>query len=1117
MAIHVGIDHITTYRFDRDVMLSPHLIRLRPAPHSRTPIHEYRLDISPADHRIYWQQDPFGNWVARVVFPKPVRKLKVGVHLIAEMTVINPFDFFVEKYAEQYPFQYDALLRQELEPYFEITEKGPLLTAWLAKVSHEKCRIVDFLVQQNSRLNGDINYTIRLDPGIQTCEETLGKSLGSCRDTGWLLVQILRSLGLAARFVSGYLVQLTADQKALDGPSGPEEDFTDLHAWAEVYIPGAGWVGLDPTSGLFAGEGHIPLSCTPDPVSAAPITGFSDKCEVEFDYSNVVRRVLEDPRVTKPYTEEQWKDIQVLGQAMDAEIEALDIRLTMGGEPTFVSIDDMESPQWNTDALGGHKRERAGELVKRLKSKFAPGALLHYGQGKWYPGEPLPRWALGCYWRTDGEPLWKNDELIADEQKDYGINHEQACRFAESLTTRLGIGPRFLVAGFEDWIYYLWQEANQPVNLDFDKTADAAIKRDGLGLVLARGLDKPTGYALPLGWDWVKGGWRSGAWTFSREQMYLMPGGSPMGLRLPISQLPWAQAVEQEVVEYLTPPTPLLPLVPTTGTVEPRSRLSTLAVDDKPEAIRKRYQYWTGVPHTALCLEPRNGRLYIFMPPINELWRYALLLQAIEQTAEELDIPVLIEGYEPPNAPGLRVLKVTPDPGVIEVNIHPASTWNELEASTVELYEEARLSRLGAEKFMLDGRHTGTGGGNHVTLGAAVPHDSPFLRRPDLLRSLVTYWQHHPSLSYLFSGLFIGPTSQAPRIDEQGSRILDELEVSLNEIDRTNSPWVVDRALRNFLVDLTGNTHRAEFSIDKLNSQDSASGRQGLLEFRGFEMPPHAHMSLAQILLLRALVVRFWKQPYRHPLARWETAKHDRFMLPHYIWSDFSGVIADLNEAGYPVSLDWYAPFHEFRFPVFGRVNYAGVALELRMALEPWLVLGEETVAHRQARVVDSALERLQVTVSGFDKERFLLTCNGRRLPLQPISADGDYVAGVRYKAWKAVFGLHPTVEVHAPLVFDLFDRRLGKSVGGCVYHVAHPGGLAYETFPINAYEAETRRVSRFWDWGHTAGTAPLPAWAESLKAYQPTQDRSALREPPPERDNPAYPYTLDLRWLPLP
>ncbi|MBS1212202.1 MAG: transglutaminase family protein, partial [Proteobacteria bacterium] len=515
MAIHVGIDHVTTYRYDRAVSLSPQLIRLRPAPHARTPIHDYRLVVEPAGHKLYWQQDPFGNLLARAVFPEPVQHLRVAVHLVAELTVINPFDFFVEKYAEQYPFSYDTLLRQELEPYFEISENGPLLRRWLSSVSRKPCHIVDFLVGLNHRLQGDINYAIRLDPGIQTCEETLEKSLGSCRDSGWLLVQILRHLGLAARFVSGYLVQLTPDQKSLDGPSGPEQDFTDLHAWTEVYIPGAGWVGLDPTSGLFAGEGHIPLSCTPDPVSAAPITGYSDKCEVEFEYSNAVRRVLEDPRVTKPFTDEQWTEIQRLGRGLDEEIAELDIRLTMGGEPTFVSVDDMESAQWNTDALGAHKRERAGHLLKRLKSTFAPGGLLHYGQGKWYPGEPLPRWALGCFWRTDGRPLWRDEALIADEHRDYGFTQKEALEFGQALAQRLDLQGDYLVPGFEDWIYYLWRESCQPENYNPIAVPWAPQYRDDLSLVLSRGLDRPVGYALPLAWGWENHRWRSGPWVFN--------------------------------------------------------------------------------------------------------------------------------------------------------------------------------------------------------------------------------------------------------------------------------------------------------------------------------------------------------------------------------------------------------------------------------------------------------------------------------------------------------------------------------------------------------------------------------------------------------------------------
>jgi uncharacterized protein (DUF2126 family)/transglutaminase-like putative cysteine protease len=1111
LAILVGIEHSTHYRYDRPVTLSPHLIRLRPAPHTRTPVHEYHLDIEPSNHRVYWQQDPFGNTVARVVFPEKVEELKVGVRLVAEMTVINPFDFFVEEYAEHYPFQYDPLLRHELAPYFEITEDGPLLKQWLAGVKRGKIHINDFLVAQNQRLQEYIGYTIRLDPGIQTCEETLGSRKGSCRDTGWLLVQVLRHLGLAARFVSGYLIQLTADQKSLDGPSGPEADFTDLHAWCEVYIPGAGWIGLDPTSGLFAGEGHIPLACTPDAVSAAPVTGFTDKCEVvDFQFANIVTRVHEDPRVTKPYTEEQWADIRRLGRLVDSELNQLGVRLTMGGEPTFVSIDDMEGAQWNTEALGTHKRERAGVLLKKLKDQFAPGALLHYGQGKWYPGEPLPRWALGCFWRADGQPLWRDASLIADEQRDYRFGPVEARRFGERLAERLGVDPECLTPGHEDWIYYLWREATQPANYNPTAIPWAPQYRDDLSLALARGLDRTVGYALPILWDWQRGGWYSAPWKFSCNAMYLMPGGSPMGLRLPIGRLPWATEVEaEEIIEAPKPPRPTEPVF--YGPAEPAGHPKPLAADAWPETVRRRYKRWVGVPHTALCIEPRNGRLHVFMPPLNQPDHYVALLTAVENTAAEFRMPVIIEGYEPPASPLFKFLKVTPDPGVIEVNIHPASDWEDLEANTVALYEEARQSRLGTEKFMLDGRHTGTGGGNHVTLGGATPGDSPFLRRPDLLRSLLTFWQHHPALSYLFSGTFIGPTSQAPRVDERGAHLLDELEISLEEIDGA-APWVVDRALRNFLSDLTGNTHRAEFCIDKLHSPDSASGRQGLLEFRGFEMPPHAHMSLAQMLLLRAMVAHFWKEPYRHPLIRWGTQLHDRYLLPHYVWADLVSAIDDLRAGGHGFDPVWYAPFLEFRFPHYGLVQYEGVTIELRMALEPWLVLGEEAGAQRQARVVDSAVERMQVKCSGLDTERYLVCCNGRRLPLQATGPEGEYVAGVRYKAWKAAFGLHPAIETHAPLVFDLFDRRLGRSVGGCVYHVAHPGGRSYDVFPVNAYEAESRRISRFWSWGHTAGECAPPDWAARAAQHTGSPPGRCAREPQPEAFNPDFPCTLDLR-----
>lgn len=1116
MAILVGLEHSTHYQYDRPIHFSPHIIRLRPAPHSRTPIHEYQLNITPANHRIYWQQDPFGNTIARVVFPEKTDEFKVEVKLVAEMTVVNPFDFFVEEYAEQYPFEYDPLQGKELEPYFEVAETGPRLLEWMAGINRKPRRIVDFLVDINQRLQHSIGYTIRLDPGIQTVEETLEKATGSCRDTGWLLVQILRHLGMAARFVSGYLVQLKSDQAALDGPSGPEQDFTDLHAWAEVYIPGAGWVGLDPTSGLFAGEGHIPLACTPDAVSAAPVTGFTDECEViRFDFANIVTRVHEDPRVTRPYTEEQWQAIQHLGHSLDEELTALDVRLTMGGEPTFVSIDDMEGAEWNTEALGTHKKERAEVLLRRMRDAFAPvGALLHAGQGKWYPGEPLPRWAYGCYWRVDGIPLWNNPALLASDHSpgDAGLN--EARQFSEYLAERLGFAIDTIRPGYEDWLHYLWREMGLPIDHAKPSGKDSATGRDDLSLALTRGLGQITGYALPLYWHWGANDWRSGPWRFPEGVMYLNPGSSPMGLRLPVGQLDWVVEGEVEEIEWTAPPTDDKPLIlQAEARYQPPEHRTPVAADARPEVIRKRYRRWLDVPHTALCVEPRNGHLYVFMPPLTDLGHYGLLLSAVEHTAARLKRPVIIEGYEPPSAHALKSFKVTPDPGVIEVNIHPASDWDALEHNVTTLYEEARQSRLGTDKFMLDGRHSGTGGGNHVTLGSRYPVDSPFLRRPDLLRSLITFWQHHPSLSYLFSGLFIGPTSQAPRVDERGGHLMDELAISLREAESTQTHWIIDRALRNFLADQSGNTHRAEFCIDKLCSPDSSSGRQGLVEFRGFEMPPHPQMSLAQMLLIRCLVAHFWKQPYRHALVDWGTALHDRFLLPHYVYEDFRSVIERLSEAGYPMELNWYAPFLEFRFPHYGRVTHRGICLELCMALEPWPVFGEEASGlQRQSRVVDSAVERLQVRCTGLDTERYLLTCNGRRVPLQATGHHGEFVAGVRYKAWKSAFGLHPTVEVHAPLVFDLFDRQVGRSIGGCIYHVAHPGGLSYETFPINAYEAESRRISRFWAYGHTPGDPPPPAWAMGLSHLYPDGTPSGMRVPTEEPVNPDFPFTLDLR-----
>ena len=1116
MSIHIALNHLTRYRYDRDVSLGPQLVRLRPAPHCRTRILSYAQRVTPAKHFINWQQDPEANYMARLVFSEPTREFQVEVDLVAEMAVLNPFDFFLAPHAEKAPFHYTVEEVRELASYLLVKQPlTPKFKAYLGRISRKPRRTVDFLVELNSRLAADIRYLIRMQPGVQTPEQTLECGSGSCRDTAWLLVQLLRHLGLAARFVSGYLIQLVADVKSLDGPSGPEKDFTDLHAWCEVYLPGAGWIGLDPTSGLFAGEGHIPLACTPEPSSAAPISGAVDECEVEFEHQMRIERVWEAPRVTKPYTEEQWAGIEQLGRRIDDELHAGDVRLTMGGEPTFVSVDDPDGAEWNTTALGPDKRRLAAQLYHRLRDRHAPGGLVHFGQGKWYPGEQLPRWSLNCYWRRDGEPIWREPALLADETRDYGADADTAQRFLHGVAERLAVGDEHVFPAFEDVYYYLWRERRLPRNVDpSDPRLDDAQERARLVKVFADGLGQVVGHVLPLARSARAARWQSGSWFLRAERCYLLPGDSPLGYRLPLDSQPWVRSSDYPFV-HAPDPTLTQPPLATAAEVRAqwrdawaaaaRPRDGAAATDRGAEAAGREAldaarreplagesAHW--ITRTALCAQPRGGVLYLFMPPLERLDDYLELVDVIESTAAQLQCPVLLEGYEPPRDLRLSRFSVTPDPGVIEVNIHPSDDWSQLVERTGHLYEAAHATRLSTEKFMLDGRHTGTGGGNHFVLGGATPADSPFLRRPDLLGSMIAYWLNHPSLSYLYSGLFIGPTSQAPRVDEARNDSLYELELALRQLPPPGEPvppWQVDRVLRNLLIDVTGNTHRAEFCIDKLYSPDGPAGRLGLVELRAFEMPPHYRMSLTQQLLLRSLVARFWRAPYRPArLARWDTQLHDRFMLPHFIEQDFRDVLQEQQQAGYPLQADWFAPHFEFRFPRYGDFATQGMELELRQALEPWHVMGEEGAAGGAVRYVDSSVERLQVKVTGLPPDRYAVACNGRRVPLRPTGISGEYVAGVRYRAWQPPSALHPGIGVHAPLTFDLLDTWMGRSMGGCQYHVAHPGGLSHSAFPVNAFEAESRRLARFFRMGHTPG--PLPA--------------------PPESTNPDFPFTLDLR-----
>ena len=521
---------------------------------------------------------------------------------------------------------------------------------------------------------------------------------------------------------------------------------------------------------------------------------------------------------------------------------------------------------------------------------------------------------------------------------------------------------------------------------------------------------------------------------------------------------------------------------------DPLPALSATA-ETAPELIRP-----------ALCVQAREGRLHVLLPYASKLADYLDLVAAVEDTCQFLQKPVWLEGYAPPSDPRLRSFSLTPDPGVLEVNLPPASNWDELEQINTVLFEEACHNRLTGEKFGYDGGHLATGGGSHIVIGGATVLDSPFLRRPDLLRSMLAFWQNHPSLSYLFSGMYVGPTSQSPRVDEARMDALYELEVAFSNLPTDDCPpAMVDGLFRNLLVDVTGNAHRAEFCIDKLFPPEGRGLRLGLLELRAFEMAPHGRMGLIEMLLIRALVAMFWKRPFEGGLVRWGTALHDRFLLPHFVRRDFFDVLTCLRGSGYNFEEKWFASHMEFRFPKIGSVAAEGVELELRHALEPWNVLAEETTSGQTVRAVDSSFERIQVKVSGFATEsRYAVTCNGRRVPLYSTgepshSEQGAAIAGVRFRARQLSAVLHPTVPVHAPLTFDMIDRWKERSIGRCTYHVGSPDGRAYTARPVNATEAEGRRRQRFQVSGPPSGPIAVPD----------------------EETNLIFPMTLDLRFPP--
>jgi uncharacterized protein (DUF2126 family) len=1066
MGIQVALKHSSRYRYQRPITLGPQTIQLRPALHCRTPILNYELKIEPAEHLVKWQLDPHMNRAAQALFPAKTQQLAVTVDLVADLIPINPFDFLLDPGFENFPFSYTGTLARDLEPWLGVEAPSPGLKAFLGTLATTRTGTVDFILLVNRKVRDEITYITRYEHGIQSCEETLTQRSGSCRDTAWLLVQLFRWLGIAARFVSGYLIQLAPDTASPDDATPLLADHAELHAWAEVFLPGAGWVGLDPTSGQLTSEGHIPLACTPEPAQAAPIRGTHEPGEAEFEYSFTVRRIHEPRKPSKPLSDEEWGRVRAVAHAIDNDLTRHDVRLTMGGEPTFVGIDDPESPQWNLDAHGPLKRNRGMALVQALRKRMGNGALLHYGMGKWYPGEPLPRWILSCYWRIDGVPVWEDGSLIAEEGVDYGYGAAEAARFMEALTQRLGVESSNILRAFEPPVH----SGPASSSVSVGGTRLAAKRHEGAtssarGSAVAESEEEdPAGYVLPIRRRQPNGKltWSSQLWFPKPDRLELSAGDSPVGFRIPVEAIPW---VAPDELKYEMDAAPFSDKARLPRLVRRMESFARLPEKDMLPAVTRPPETAPVLVRSALCVQACEGRLHVFLPFVEVLADYLDLIAATEDTCRYLRMPVWLEGYAP--TPDLRMhcFSATPDPGVLEINLPPAKNWDELEAINTMLDDEARLNRLTTSKFAIDGSHRSTGGGSHIVIGGPSLPDSPLLRRPDLLRSMLAFWQNHPALSYLFSGTYVGPTSQYPRVDEARSDSLYELEVSFHNLTDASAsdPVAIDGLFRNLLADLTGNTHRAEFCVDKLYPPDGLGLKLGLLELRAFEMAPHVRMNLLQMLLIRGVVAMFWKQPYEHDLIRWGTALHDRFMLPAVIRQDLKDVLKTLRGSGFAFEDCWFDAHLEFRFPLIGSIAADGVRFELRRALEPWNVLAEESVSGSTVRSVDSSLERVQVALQGYvDRARYIVTCNGRRVPLQPCAEPGTLVAGVRYRARMLKASLHPSIPIHAPLNFELIDALNGRSLSRCAYHVAAPQGHVYSGIPADAVAAEARRAERF-------------------------------------------------------
>jgi len=712
--------------------------------------------------------------------------------------------------------------------------------------------------------------------------------------------------------------------------------------------------------------------------------------------------------------------IEAQGLLADEKLAAQKLTLTQGGEPTFVPH-ETKTPEWNIAALGPEKLLFARRIARELASTQFKGGVILQSFGKQYPGEPLPRWQVGIYRSRKGEPLWNDLSRIRLDQKTVPASSpEMPKKFITELASSLRLENTILPA-YEDLEAKLkstdTDEATQLLPR-FNRGKRAFVSRP-----LPDDIDKqwasyfePAGWVLPL--DYKENEWITGAWKLpGGDDLTLFPGDSPIGLRLPLSRL-------------------------------------------SDDSLRRN-----------LTVEIKEGALVVFLPPVRSFAAFSELVRTVERLAAKLDLPpVQLEGYVPPSDEDLESIALTSDPGVLEVNLPPADNWADYERVIRGLFKSAEAIGLRGYKYQLSGRKVSTGGGAHIILGGPSVENNPFIKRPNLLSSFLRFLQHHPSLSCAFNGLFTGPSSQAPRVDESAFELPYELEITLKaleEMDQPGDPIVIDSLLRNLLMDWNGNTHRAELSVDKFYNYNAPNGQNGLIEFRAFEMVPEPELLLAANVLLRALTACFAEKPFTLPLIDWREALHDKFALPHFLREDLRSVITYLNEHGFAFAEDVFDAQIDFRFPVVTQFETGTVKWTLRHALEAWPVMGEH---QGTGRVVDSTTDRLELLAEGITNgSAMFASINGIRLPL--VAVEGNRAVGaIRYRLFDNPWGLQPHIKAHTPLRIEIIEES--KIVYAIEYFNWKRLGEGYDGLPANAEEAAGRVAERLKFLPELIGTA---------------------------------------------